>query len=93
MSHVSISAHRGSQNFSHRRAITLRMKTAWHGSIGLWLILHLHAPLNRELEILVVTAVYQRPVTLSPLDRTLGKAEDDRAIPITIAFSVGVGVF
>lgn len=68
------------------------MQTAWHGSIGLWLILPLHAPLNRKLEILFVTAVYQRPVAFSPLDKTLGKAEYDRAIPITNAFSVGVGV-
>lgn len=67
------------------------MMTAGHGSIGLWLIPHLHAPLNRKVEILFVDAVYQGPVALSPLDRTLGKEDYDMAIPITNAFSDGVG--
>lgn len=67
------------------------MMTAGHGGIGLWLVLHLHAPPNRKVEILFVAAVDRGPVALSPLDRTLGKEDYDRAVPITNAFSDGVG--
>lgn len=68
------------------------MKTAWHGSIGLWLILHHDASLSRKREILFVAAIHQGPVALAPLDRNLGKEEYNRAVPITNALLDGVGV-
>lgn len=50
-SYVSLRA-RHSGSFDKRwRAIILRMKTTWHESIGLWLILPYYASLSRKREI------------------------------------------